>query len=167
MLVRLLILLALAGAAIVVWRIVGDRAARSRDASGLAPLGYCRGLPAILYFTAPGCAPCEAVQKPALTRLADRLSGGVQILEVDAVQNPWLADAWGVLAVPTTFVIDRFGRPRRVNHGPTREGTLVAQLAEIGEPQPGLESPTAPDADSIRQRGANEGKHHGTIARPG
>jgi len=157
MIPRALLLLLMAGAALAAWRILQARASRRRDVDGLSAVGYHRGRPAILYFTAPGCAPCEAVQKPALARLADAYQGGLQVLEVDALERPALADAWGVLAVPTTFVIDAAGRPRRVNHGPTREHALKAQLADIGLPAPGIES-------SIEaRRHADEGKQHGTI----
>jgi thiol-disulfide isomerase/thioredoxin len=193
---RLLVLLLLSAAALAAWRLVQWRAARSRDAAGLGLIGYRAGLPAILYFTAPDCAPCETVQQPALARLAERFPGRLQILEVDAAAQPALADAWGVLAVPTTFLIDGAGRPRRVNHGPTREKTLMAQLAQIGlavsavspsrqdsgtlrgpngvyrggEAASGLESEEAP-APEVESRGRagapDEGKRHGTIARSG
>jgi thiol-disulfide isomerase/thioredoxin len=65
------------------------------------------GIPAILYFTTPTCAPCKTLQRPALTRLKDRLGDGLQVIEVDASARPDLADYWGVLSVPTTFIIDR------------------------------------------------------------
>lgn len=159
---RILILLALAAAVLAVWQIARRRSLRLRDESGLRRIGYRPGRPAILYFTAPGCAPCETVQKPALERLADRFQGRLQILEIDASQKPDLADAWGVLAVPTTFVIDRAGRPRRVNHGPAREHVLGAQLAKIDpvglESMPTLEPTVGSEAD--------EGKPHGTLSRP-
>jgi hypothetical protein len=56
----------------------------------------------------------------------------LQIFEIDATAQPRLADAWGVLSVPTTFLIDAAGRPRRVNHGAVRAGALMAQLVAIG-----------------------------------
>src|SRR3970040_1599822 len=134
---RALILLVFAAAVMATWWLVQRRAARKRDVAGLHSIGYRRGLPAVLYFTAPGCAPCETEQKPALASLERRSLGRSQILEVDATEKPHLADAWGVLAVPTTFVIDSTGRPRRVNHGPTHEYKLFAPAAGI---EPGLET---------------------------
>ncbi|HEX9680051.1 MAG TPA: thioredoxin family protein [Anaerolineales bacterium] len=94
------------------------------------------GRPAVLYFTAPGCLPCQTVQRPALNELKARWPGRLQVLEVDAIERPDLADSWGVLTVPTTFVIDSHGQPRRVNHGVARLDRLAAQLAEIGEIPP-------------------------------
>jgi len=90
------------------------------------------GLPAILYFTTPDCVPCRTTQRPALERLLAELAEAVQLIEVDASAQPKVADYWGVLTVPTTFVIDPQGRPRRVNHGVTNAEKLKAQLEEIG-----------------------------------
>ncbi|MGH2607158.1 MAG: thioredoxin family protein [Anaerolineales bacterium] len=115
-------------------------ARKARDTLGLPD--FNPGRPAVLYFTAPGCLPCQTVQRPALNELMARWDGRLQVLEVDAIEHPDLADSWGVLAVPTTFVIDSHGRPRRVNHGVARLDRLSAQLSEIGE-IPRTESPLA------------------------
>lgn len=89
------------------------------------------GKPGILYFTTPDCAPCKTVQQPALRELQEWLGDSVQVIKVDAVQNTDLADYWGVLSVPTTFIIDSKGRPRCVNHGVARAGKLLKQLENI------------------------------------
>ena len=86
------------------------------------------GIPAVLYFTTPTCMPCRSVQRPALEKVRDVLGEQVQVIEVDCTQRPDLADYWGVLSVPTTFIIDRKGQPRQVNHGVTRADKLLAQL---------------------------------------
>lgn len=161
---RALIVALVIAAVVTTWWLVQRRAARTRDVSGLGAIGYRPGVPAILYFTAPDCAPCESIQKPALNRLGDRLSGRLQILEVDASRKTRLADAWGVLTVPTTFVIDASGRPRRVNHGPTLEHKLMAQLTEIDA---GLESDRSLGTAGRRRPGLDEGKPHGTLPRLG
>jgi thioredoxin 1 len=89
------------------------------------------GVPAILYFTTPECAPCRTAQRPALERLQAEVGDGVQVAEVDASAQTAIADYWGVLSVPTTFIIDALGRPRRVNHGVTSAEKLKGQLEEI------------------------------------
>jgi thiol-disulfide isomerase/thioredoxin len=76
------------------------------------------GVPAIVYFTTPTCAPCRTQQQPALTRLQTELGdNNVQIVRIDATENPDAADRWGVFSAPTTFVLDSQRQVREVNHG--------------------------------------------------
>src|SRR5689334_6133579 len=86
------------------------------------------GKPIILYFSTPSCVRCETVQKPALGQLQAQLGDKLQVVEVDATQQPDLAKRWGVLSVPTTFVIDSRGQARHVNHGVARAEKLLKQL---------------------------------------
>ena len=88
------------------------------------------GVPGILYFTTPDCQVCLTTQKPALKRLEAELGAGVQIVEVDATARRDLADYWGVLSVPTTFIIDGQGQPRQINHGLTSKDKLRRQIEE-------------------------------------
>lgn len=104
-----------------------------RRAGGLGLDSYLPGAPAVLYFTDPGCAPCLTVQDPALSELAERFGPSLQIIKVQALERPDLTDAWGVLSLPTTFIIDSTGQPRGVNHGVARAAKLERQLAAIGE----------------------------------
>jgi len=94
-------------------------------------VGYRPGKPAVLYFTMEGCVPCKTTQRPALERLSAMVGDQVQIIEVDVVEQPQLAEIWGVLSVPTTFIIDSLGRPRRVNHGVALEAKLLNQLDQV------------------------------------
>jgi thiol-disulfide isomerase/thioredoxin len=89
------------------------------------------GVPAILYFTTPTCVPCKTIQRPALSELQERLSDSIQVIEVDVAVQPELANSWGVLSVPTTFIIDARGRPRRVNHGVSSADKLQKQIEEV------------------------------------
>jgi thiol-disulfide isomerase/thioredoxin len=107
-----------------------------RARRGLQLESYHHGRPAILYFTTPSCMPCEAVQAPALRELQARFGERLQVIEIDASQDPEEADHWGVLSVPTTFIIDSQGQPRGVNHGVARADKLERQLLAIGEPRP-------------------------------
>ena len=95
------------------------------------------GIPAVIYFWSETCAPCKTVQKPALEQLQTDLGpDGVQVVAVNALERPELADSWGVLGLPTTFIVDRDGRPRRVNHGVVRAENLKHQIALAAGPQP-------------------------------
>lgn len=111
---------------------------------GLKLEAYRPGRPAILYFTTPGCAPCRTIQEPALEALKQRYADQVQVIEVDALEQPDLADHWGVLSVPTTFIVDSGGQPRCINHGAARLAKLERQLAEIDE----LPDPNASEVGS-------------------
>lgn len=89
------------------------------------------GVPALLYFTTPTCAPCKTVQRPAIQRVQEKVGDRLQVIEIDASQQTDLAGQWGVLSVPTTFVIDAAGRPRHVNHGVTPPEKLLRQVSEV------------------------------------
>jgi thiol-disulfide isomerase/thioredoxin len=119
---------------------------RRRAQRGLQLEAYQRGRPAILYFTMPFCMPCETVQAPALRELQARFGQRLQVIEIDAAQSPEQADRWGVLSVPTTFIIDAQGQPRGVNHGVARVDKLERQLLAIGEHRPQLQPSARPSA---------------------
>lgn len=89
---------------------------------------YQPGLPALVYFTTPTCAPCKTVQRPVIERLKARYGRWLQVIEIDASQQPEIAREWGVMTVPTTFVIDASGKPRYVNQGVAAAKTLIQQL---------------------------------------
>ncbi len=98
-------------------------------ASGLA--GLRPGVAALLYFTTPDCMPCKTVQRPAIRQLQATMGARLQVIEVDCTQQPELAEEWGVLSVPTTFILDDQGRPRGVNHGVVRADALYEQFKQI------------------------------------
>jgi len=89
------------------------------------------GRPVLLYFTTPTCAPCETVQRPAIQRLQTLMGDQLQVIEIDATSRPEVAHQWGVLSVPTTFVIDANGQPRHINHGVARFEKLSRQMANL------------------------------------
>jgi thioredoxin 1 len=130
-LTRLLLALAIAAAGaalyLLVTRLILARAGRRR--AGLELLRP--GVPAILYFTTPECAPCKTIQRPALQRLQQQLGDRLQVVEVNAHERPDLAGAWGIFSVPATFVIDPSGRPRHANFGTATAEKLLDQLNHI------------------------------------
>jgi thioredoxin 1 len=100
------------------------------------------GVPTIVYFTTPNCAPCRYQQKPALAALQAELGDSVQIIEVDAAAQPDDAKRWGVFTAPTTFILNSEGKPHTVNHGVADARKLAGQIraAQAG--------PAAPLADA-------------------
>ncbi len=75
--------------------------------------------------------PCLTQQKPALQTLLSDLGEGVQVIEIDALADPDAASRWGVLSVPTTFVLDAQGQPRQVNYGVVGADKLRQQLQAV------------------------------------
>lgn len=95
----------------------------------LAPLAQ-PGRPAVLYFTTATCAQCRFQQTPALEAVqASRQD--LNLVRLDAVDQPELADFYHVMTVPTTVVLDRQGRPVAVNHGLATAERLLGQIGQI------------------------------------
>lgn len=122
----------IAGGLALYWllnRYILVRAERSQASQDGQVPGAKPGTPAILYFTTPDCAPCRTVQRPALRALQERLGEqSLQVIEVNVQEQPDLASRWGVLSVPTTFIIGADGRLKHVNHGVTRAERLLEQI---------------------------------------
>ena len=86
------------------------------------------GITTIVYFTTPDCVACKTAQRPALARLQEKMKDHLQIIEVNAYEKPDMAKAWGVMSVPTTFILDSQGVPRHLNYGVTATEKLFAQI---------------------------------------
>jgi thiol-disulfide isomerase/thioredoxin len=129
---------------VLAYRLYGWFVLRRLTRNQLGLDGFQLGKPAILYFTDPGCAPCHAIQDPALEQIASQYGDQLQIIKVQALERPELANTWGVLSLPTTFIIDAKGHPRGINHGAARAPRLTDQLSAIG-----LASPLQPEPSTI------------------
>jgi len=87
--------------------------------------------PVIVYFTTPDCVPCKTIQRPALDKLKNLLGEKLQVIEIDASERPDLAKRWGVMSVPTTFLLDVRGEARYVNNGVARVEKLMEQVQTL------------------------------------
>jgi thioredoxin-like negative regulator of GroEL len=87
--------------------------------------------PVIVYFTTPDCVPCKTIQRPALDKLTSTYGDTFQVLEIDATERPDLAKTWGVMSVPTTFLLNSKGEARYVNNGVARAEKLMEQLQTL------------------------------------
>ncbi len=131
LLTRFIWTLAIIGAGLTLYYLVNRwllwRAARNASKTDSTPPGS----PQLLYFTTPDCAPCKTVQRPAVRQVQSVLGDRLQVVEVNAYEQPKVARQWGVLSVPTTFIIDAQGKPRHVNHGVTPAARLLSQIQEV------------------------------------
>jgi len=131
MLERLLMVVLVATIAVTVYQLYTRRQLATVTANRhIDPIlqGLLPNVPAIIYFTTPSCIPCKVQQQPALHRLKTELGENVQIIQIDATEQPDAADRWGVLSAPTTFVLNAQGQPNAVNHGVADEHKLKRQL---------------------------------------
>jgi thiol-disulfide isomerase/thioredoxin len=88
--------------------------------------------PVLVYFTTPDCAPCKTIQRPAIDRVLNLLGERrLEVVEIDATERPDLAKTWGVMSVPTTFVLDERGEARYVNNGVARAEKLLEQIQTL------------------------------------
>ena len=87
--------------------------------------------PTIIYFTTPDCAPCKTVQRPALEKLISLLGEKLHVIEIDATQQPEVAKTWGVMSVPTTFLLNSRGEACYVNNGVARVEKLMEQIQTL------------------------------------
>lgn len=87
--------------------------------------------PVIVYFTTPDCVPCKTVQRPALDHVRNLLGEKLHVIEIDAFERPDLAKTWGVMSVPTTFLLDARGEARYVNNGVARAEKLMEQIQAL------------------------------------
>jgi thiol-disulfide isomerase/thioredoxin len=87
--------------------------------------------PVLVYFTTPDCVPCKTVQRPAINQVENLLGEQLQVVEIDATEHPDLAKVWGVMSVPTTFLLDARGKARYVNNGVARAEKLIQQIQTL------------------------------------
>ncbi len=97
-------------------------------------LDYRAGVPGVMLFTAEYCAPCKFQQRPNIQRaLAQVGEERVQFIQVDVQQHPEAAQRWGVMSLPTTYILDADGQPRDVYHGVVSAERLQAQLLAVSQ----------------------------------
>ncbi|MCQ3939175.1 MAG: hypothetical protein DPW18_19330 [Chloroflexi bacterium] len=114
----------------VSWLLNQRLLARARGGVNTLPVPLPKK-PTIVYFTTPDCAPCRTVQKPALQKLTDLFGEKLHVLEIDATQHPEVAKTWGVMSVPTTFLLDEKGIAKYVNNGVARLEKLMEQVKTL------------------------------------
>jgi len=87
--------------------------------------------PVLVYFTTPDCAPCKTVQRPAIEQVSNLFGEKLHVIEINVYERPDLARVWGVISVPTTFLLDARGEARYVNNGVARANKLMKQIQTL------------------------------------
>jgi thioredoxin 1 len=130
---RAVIAIVVAGACLGVWKLLGlavlRRAGRTGSGGPESLRGFVSGKPGFLIFGSPHCAPCVHAQKPAAKKLLGELGEAIQLIEVDVTEEPSLAERYGVVSLPTVFLLDGSGKPRHVNHGFVSADEMRRQIA--------------------------------------
>jgi thiol-disulfide isomerase/thioredoxin len=136
MLERLLLLVALAvivAATALIVRIWSRAKTRQIQATAPSWAGLDfqpDGRPTLLTFSTPSCAACHLTQAPAVRLVQQELGGdAVRVISVDASRQPTVAQAFGVVTVPSTVVLGGDGHVLAVNHGFAPPDKLRVQLA--------------------------------------
>jgi len=117
-------------AAIGMW--VVRRKGIQRAQNAIHHLGITPGIPSIVYFWSPGCHPCRNAQKPVLERMVEEYGEeNLRLISYNVDESSDVAKAWGVMTIPTTFIVDQNGEVLCANNGLATEGMLHRQLGEF------------------------------------
>lgn len=130
-LLRLGLTLGIIGLGIFAYWCINQRLLLKAQNNALSLFSSLPNKPVIVYFTTSDCAPCKTIQRPALSKLSSLMGDKLEVIEIDATQRPDLAKQWGVLSVPTTFLLNARGEARYVNNGVTRMEKLMEQLQTL------------------------------------
>jgi thioredoxin 1 len=130
-LLRFVLAIVIIGFGIFAYWCINQRSLLKAQNNALSLFGTLPDKPVIVYFTTPDCAPCKTIQRPALNKLSSLMGDKLQVIEIDATQRPDLASQWGVMSVPTTFLLDARGEARYVNNGVARVEKLMEQLQTL------------------------------------
>lgn len=99
-----------------------------RRASGVESGSRADG-PWVLYFRSDHCTSCET-QAELFTKLDTQTRSLIEPVDVDA--EPDRAEAYGILTLPTTLILDASGEVQQINYGVTKPEKLKRQLARVG-----------------------------------
>lgn len=100
-----------------------------RAQNAIQRLGITPGILTVVYFWSPRCHLCRNAQKPILERIVEEYGEKyLRLISYNADESSDIAKAWGVMSIPTTFVIDQSGEVLFVNIGLATDGVLHRQL---------------------------------------
>ena len=114
-------------AAIGMWLIRRRKIRRAQDA--IHRSGISSGIPTIVYFWSAGCRQCRNAQRPVLERIVEEYGeGNLKLITYNVDESFDIAKAWGVMTLPTTFIVDQSGEILYANNGLATDRALRRQL---------------------------------------
>lgn len=111
-------------------------AASAPRAQALQAVGVRPGAVTVLHFSATWCGPCAAVRRVVASAVEelDSTETPVDDVEVDMDAEPALARDFGVMSLPTTFVLD----------GSLRERSRASGVPSIGDLRTAIRAAAGP-----------------------
>ncbi|HTI15067.1 MAG TPA: hypothetical protein VL461_10910 [Dictyobacter sp.] len=86
----------------------------------------------ILAFTSDDCVQYRQLQAPVLRRVVEAKGEDVvSVITIDVPSAPELTARYHVLTLPTTVLLDVYGKAHAVNYGFTNAQSLIKQVDEI------------------------------------
>lgn len=89
---------------------------------------YLGDKPAVVDFYADWCGPCKAIS-PILEEIAKEYDGELYIYKINVDNDPYIADAFNIQAIPTLLFIPMEGRYKVQTGGVSKE-ELVNMIKE-------------------------------------
>ena len=89
---------------------------------------YLGDKPAVVDFYADWCGPCKAIS-PILEEIAKEYAGELYIYKINVDNDPYIADAFNIQAIPTLLFIPMQGR-YKVQTGGVAKEELVNMIKE-------------------------------------
>ena len=89
------------------------------------------GKPTLVDFGGRNCAPCQQMEI-ILTDIAIKYEGKLNVLIVQAAENPELSQLFKITTIPTQYFLDESGSPIGMHVGVLYGEAIEAQLQNMG-----------------------------------
>lgn len=105
------------------------RRGMQRAQNAIQRLGITPGILTVVYFWSPRCHLCRNAQKLILERIVEEYGEKyLRLISYNVDESSDIAKTWGVMTIPTTFIVDQSGEVLFANNGLATDGMLHRQL---------------------------------------
>jgi thioredoxin 1 len=88
-----------------------------------------RSNPVLVYFWAEWCGPCK-MMKPVLEGIASDYEGKLDIVKINADEEPDIVGRYGISSIPAMIVLQSGEEAKRIN-GAKPKPALIKELSEF------------------------------------